>query len=251
MLLRESLRVAEDCLRWWSNARALATPGAPVFLVGVGGALATTFATWKQPEWAKAELATRRALRFPPAVRVASVTASHAAVARAPTPCATWTASTSWAPRRSTTTVERAIVRFDYAAGARVARELRAEMIRVATERRRPVAGRAPRRPPVLRVRFDDPRFPRSRRQWSVQKLRIAFAGTPSAAVPSLDAWRRARTRSSPRSRVPRHRSVAGGCSRRRRWRSRPSSRASPSSRRRGSAMTRRRSSARSNPTSA
>ena len=27
MLLRESLRVAEDCLRWWSNAIALAAPG--------------------------------------------------------------------------------------------------------------------------------------------------------------------------------------------------------------------------------
>ena len=39
-----SLRVAEDCLRWWSNAAALAAPGAPVFLVGVGGALATALA---------------------------------------------------------------------------------------------------------------------------------------------------------------------------------------------------------------
>ena len=36
MLLRESLRVAEDCLRWWSNATALAAPGATVFLVGRG-----------------------------------------------------------------------------------------------------------------------------------------------------------------------------------------------------------------------
>ena len=56
--------------------------------------------------------------------------------------------------------LERAIVRFDYGAGTRVARELRAEMIRVATERRRPVAGRGPRRPVVLRVRFDDPDVP-------------------------------------------------------------------------------------------
>ena len=46
MLMRESLRVAEDCLRWWSNAAALAAPGAPVFLVGVAGALATALATW-------------------------------------------------------------------------------------------------------------------------------------------------------------------------------------------------------------
>ena len=62
MLLRESLRVAEDCLRWWSNAAALAAPGAPVFLVGVGGALATALATWKQPEWARGR-ARRRAAR--------------------------------------------------------------------------------------------------------------------------------------------------------------------------------------------
>lgn len=163
MLLRESLRVAEDCLRWWSNASALAAPGAPVFLVGVGGALATALSTWRQPEWAATELAARRALRFPPAVRVASVTAGHAAAARAveavrgiegvdvlgPAPTGDEGAG-----------LQRAIVRFDYGAGARVARELRAEMIRVATERRRPVAGRPVRRPPVLRVRFDDPDVP-------------------------------------------------------------------------------------------
>ena len=160
MLLRESLRVAEDCLRWWSNAAALATPGAPVFLVGVGGALATTFASWKQPEWARAELATRRALRFPPAVRVASVTASNAAVARAADAVRDVDGVDILGPAPVDDDLERAIVRFDYAAGARVARELRAEMIRVATERRRPVAGRAPRRPPVLRVRFDDPDVP-------------------------------------------------------------------------------------------
>jgi primosomal protein N' (replication factor Y) len=56
--------------------------------------------------------------------------------------------------------LERAIVRFDYAAGAKVANALRAEMVRTATERRRPVAGRRPARPPVLRVRFDDPSVP-------------------------------------------------------------------------------------------
>src|SRR6185436_6072340 len=37
MLLRESLRVAEDCLRWWSNAAALAAPGATVHPARVGG----------------------------------------------------------------------------------------------------------------------------------------------------------------------------------------------------------------------
>jgi len=161
MLLRESLRVAEDCLRWWSNAAALAAPGAPVFLVGVAGVLAQTLAGWRQLEWAGTELAARRALRFPPAVRVASVTAPHAGVDSA------ITASKAAAPgvdvlgpTPADDELERAIVRFDYAAGTAVAKALRAEMIRVATERRRPIAGRPPKRPRVLRVRFDDPEVP-------------------------------------------------------------------------------------------
>ena len=161
MLLRESLRVAEDCLRWWSNAAALAAPGATVHLVGVGGALASALSMWRQPEWAATELDARRALRFPPAVRVASVTAAHASVARAVEAVSGIEGVDVLGPAPvEDDGLERAIVRFDYAAGARVARELRAEMIRVATERRRPVAGRPVRRPPVLRVRFDDPDVP-------------------------------------------------------------------------------------------
>lgn len=161
MLLRESLRVAEDCLRWWSNAAALAAPGAPVFLVGVAGALAQALAGWRQLEWAGTELAARRALRFPPAVRVASVTAAHASLERAITAATEAAPSVdALGPTPVDDELERAIVRFDYSAGATVARALRAEMIRVATERRRPVAGRRPPRPRVLRVRFDDPEVP-------------------------------------------------------------------------------------------
>jgi primosomal protein N' (replication factor Y) len=160
MLLRESLRVAEDCLRWWSNAAALAAPGSPVFLVGVAGALATALTTWRQPEWARAELAARRALRFPPAVRVASVSAAAGTLARAVEAAREVDGVDVLGPVPIDDALERAIVRFDYGAGARVANELRAEMIRVATERRRPVAGRPVRRPAVLRVRFDDPDVP-------------------------------------------------------------------------------------------
>lgn len=161
MLLRESLRVSEDCLRWWSNAAALASPGAPVFLVGVGGELAAAFATWRQPEWAARELEQRRALRFPPAVRVASVTSAHERLAAA---LAAVTGEIDGVdvlgPVPVDDGLERAVVRFDYGHGAAVARALEAEVIRTATERRRPVAGRPPKRPAVLRVRFDDPEVP-------------------------------------------------------------------------------------------
>src|SRR5690606_7790925 len=83
MLARESLRVAEDCVRWWANAVALAAPGAPSVLVGVGGPLATAMATWRLSGFVARELDDRRRLRFPPAVRVATVTGSPAAVERA------------------------------------------------------------------------------------------------------------------------------------------------------------------------
>ncbi|MFK4728523.1 primosomal protein N' [Agromyces mediolanus] len=160
MLLRETLRVAEDCLRWWSNAAALAAPGAPVFLVGVAGDLASALATWRQPEWAARELATRRALRFPPAVRVASVTSSRDRLARALDAVTEAVPGVDvLGPVPVDEGLERALVRFEYAQGTAVARTLEAETIRAATERRRPVAGRQTKRP-VLRVRFDDPDVP-------------------------------------------------------------------------------------------
>src|SRR6202012_4235984 len=69
MVARESLRVGEDCLRWWSNAAALAAGGAPTYLVGVGGALASALSTWRQSDYASTELAERCRVRFTPANR--------------------------------------------------------------------------------------------------------------------------------------------------------------------------------------
>lgn len=157
MVARESLRVGEDCLRWWSNAAALAARGAPVMLVGVGGALASAFATWRQAVYARAELVDRRRLRFPPAVRVATVTGAPDAVTAA-------VASLAIAPEDVLGPVDtvpgsvRTIVRFDYGAGTEIAAALRAEIVRSATTRRRAAATKGPRPPlpPSLRVRFDD-----------------------------------------------------------------------------------------------
>ncbi|WP_240665728.1 primosomal protein N' [Agromyces sp. LHK192] len=161
MLLRESLRVAEDCLRWWSNAAALAAPGAPVSLVGVGGALGTALATWRQREWAVDELAARREVGFPPAVRMASVVAASERLAGAVEATRRAVPSVEvLGPTPVDGGLERVVLRFDYGAGPTVAATLKAEAIRTATERRRPVAGRGPGRAAVLRVRFDDPDLP-------------------------------------------------------------------------------------------
>jgi primosomal protein N' (replication factor Y) len=156
MLARESLRVAEDCLRWWSDAAALAADGAGIVLVGVGGALGHALAGWNQPDFARAEYAGRRELRFPPAVRMATLQGAPDAVeeALAQLPGSAEVLGTTLAAGRS-----RAILRFDYRDGAEIAESVHAEVIRQATRRRKPIPGTPPRgrQPLPLRARFDDP----------------------------------------------------------------------------------------------
>ncbi|KQR46950.1 preprotein translocase subunit SecA [Frigoribacterium sp. Leaf164] len=156
MLARESLRVAEDCLRWWANATALAARRAPVVLVGVGGALASALATWQLARYVSGELADRRELRFPPAVRVATVTGTVDTVAQALEALPPEVGREVLGPVEVPDAGVRAIVRFDFARGAEVAQVLRSQVIRAATGRRKAVAGRRGRPLPTLRVRFDD-----------------------------------------------------------------------------------------------
>ncbi|MCJ1711274.1 primosomal protein N' [Clavibacter michiganensis subsp. phaseoli] len=157
MLARESLRVGEDVLRQWSNAAALAAPRAPVMLVGVGGQVARALATWQQPRYAHEELLERRALRFPPTVRAASVEGLPDAVGQAMERLDGIAGVDVLGPVPTEQGRVRAIVRLDYASGPDAARELRAAVVRNASSRRKPVAGRTGFRPTVpLRVRFDD-----------------------------------------------------------------------------------------------
>jgi len=156
MLARESLRVAEDCVRDWANAAALAARRAPVVLVGVGGAPASALATWQLPAFASRELADRRVLRFPPAVRVATVTGTTAGVATALAALPDDLAVETLGPVAVPGAGDRAIVRFDYARGAEVAGALRAEVVRAAVDRRKALGRPGGRAVPTLRVRFDD-----------------------------------------------------------------------------------------------
>lgn len=156
MLARESLRVAEDCLRWWSDAAALASDDGSVVLVGVGGALGHALAGWSQPDFVRAEYAGRRELRFPPAVRMATLSGAPDAVeeALAQLPPAAEVLGTTTTAGRA-----RAILRFDYRDGSAISESLHAEVVRQATRRRKPAPGQPPRgrQPLPLRARFDDP----------------------------------------------------------------------------------------------
>ncbi len=159
MLLADDLRIGESCLRWWSNAAALAAPAAPVHLVGVAGPVARALATWTQPAYARAELADRAPLRMPPTVRVAALEgdrrAVDAAVAALREAVPSLDADSVLGPLDREGTV-RALVRFDYAVGARVTETLRASVVSAALKNRRQ-KGRPAGPRNTLRVRVDLP----------------------------------------------------------------------------------------------
>lgn len=157
MLARESLRVAEDCLRWWSNAAILAAPGAPVVLVGVGGVIATALSTWRQADWAARELSDRRTLRFPPAVRTASLIGPAEVVTAALDDLPDEIRREVLGPVSLDDGTVRAIVRVDYASAGPTAAALRAAAISQALKRRKGAPGKTFRPAPTLKVRFDDP----------------------------------------------------------------------------------------------
>lgn len=83
LLRRENLRAGEDTVRRWFNAASLVRPAGEGGLVvvtaddsGATGALLR----WDAPGYASRELALRKELKLPPAVRVASVTGPRADV---------------------------------------------------------------------------------------------------------------------------------------------------------------------------
>ncbi|GAA1988559.1 primosomal protein N' [Microbacterium pumilum] len=159
MLLGDDLRIGESCLRWWSNAAALAAPGAPVHLVGVAGPVARALATWTQPAYARAELADRAPLRMPPTVRVAALEGDARTVSTALDALRNAVTELDDAavlgPVDREGTV-RALVRFDYALGAKVTESLRASVVRQALKTRR-AKGRPTGPRNTLRVRVDVP----------------------------------------------------------------------------------------------
>ena len=76
LLSRQSLRATEDAIRLWANAVSRLSATGEAVLVGVSGDLAQRFALWQLPIIASSELATRRELNLPPALRLGSVSGS-------------------------------------------------------------------------------------------------------------------------------------------------------------------------------
>jgi primosomal protein N' (replication factor Y) (superfamily II helicase) len=82
LLGRPSLRAAEEALRRWLNAAALVRPAGSVVVLATSTLPAVqALIRWDPVTFSERELAERTELGFPPAVRMASVTGTPAAVA--------------------------------------------------------------------------------------------------------------------------------------------------------------------------
>ncbi|MFD0686954.1 primosomal protein N' [Actinomadura fibrosa] len=81
LLGRPDLRAGEETLRRWMNAASLVRPEGPVVVAAEGSLPAVqALVRWDPVTYAERELAERREVGFPPAARMASLTASPAAI---------------------------------------------------------------------------------------------------------------------------------------------------------------------------
>ena len=74
LLAKDTLRASEQAVDLWSNAVSLLAPSGRAVGVGLASPLGQMFALWDQVGMARAELAQRRELNFPPHHRLASIT---------------------------------------------------------------------------------------------------------------------------------------------------------------------------------
>ena len=80
-LALDSLRATEEAIRSWSNAIALLGNSGRGVIVGLSGVLAEKLALWAQADIATFEFRVRSELRFPPALRLASLGAEKNLIA--------------------------------------------------------------------------------------------------------------------------------------------------------------------------
>ena len=157
LLSRDNLRASEDAVRIWANAIALMKSGGLSVAVGLQGFIGQKFALWSQAELAKHEYLSRAELRFPPFIRMASLSGERELLIKVldslpdeievlgPMPVAAKGASADdW----------RALIRYEYSQGANLAATLKAQVL-LATAGSKRVSAKSGRAQRPIQIKMD------------------------------------------------------------------------------------------------
>ena len=158
-LNRDSLRATEDAVRSWSNALALGSSESRAVLVGVSGVLAKKFSLWAHAEISQHEYLSRAELRFPPSIRLASISSSKDLIQQVtsetkdlsgmetlgPMPIATNGVGAEW----------RVLIKYEYSDGAKLAELLKALSLKLSAGQQR-VSAKTGRGIRPIRIKMDD-----------------------------------------------------------------------------------------------
>jgi primosomal protein N' (replication factor Y) len=136
LLGRADLRAGEEALRRWMNAAALVRPRGPVVVLADGSlAPVQALIRWDAVTYAERELAERRDLGFPPAVRMASLTGSPQSVRELVDAAGLPEDAEVLGPVEVGEDQERALVRVDRSRGVALSRLLKAAQAARSTRR--------------------------------------------------------------------------------------------------------------------
>lgn len=157
-LSKQYLRATEEAIRIWSNAISkLATDGEAV-LVGLAGNLAQKICLWQQIELASIELASRRELMLPPALRLGSVSGTQTLLSELAVSLTSFGKVKVLGPAPHSKTGEtsewRLIIKYNYSDIVEVGKFLRGEAIRLS--RGKSVVASSGRSMRALKIRMND-----------------------------------------------------------------------------------------------
>lgn len=157
LLSRDNLRASEDAIRIWSNAIALMKSGGLAVAVGLQGFIGQKFALWSQAEIAQHEYLSRSELRFPPFIRMASLSGERELLTKVleslpreievlgPMPVTSKNAGPDdW----------RALIRYEYSQGADLAATLKAQVL-LATAGSKRVSAKSGRAQRPIQIKMD------------------------------------------------------------------------------------------------
>lgn len=158
-LAMDSLRATEEAVRSWSNAISLLGSTGRAVIVGLSGTLADKLALWSQAEIATIELKSRSELRFPPAVRLASLGGQRESISELFQALQAFPGVEVLGPVQVVTKgleIEtKLLLKYDYSVGAKLAKSLQAEVAKLSagSVRSNPRTGKSMR---PIRIKMDD-----------------------------------------------------------------------------------------------